>query len=625
MTKKTISLCMIVKNEEQHLPRVLESVKEQVDEVIIVDTGSTDRTVEIARQYQAKVHSFVWIHDFAAARNESLRHATCDYILVLDADEYLDEEADLRRDVASGHDAYLLRIKNYVSGAPAVYHPAVRLFKNGIGLKYAGKIHEHLNLDDGDFSQAVGQSLIHHTGYQNEVMQDRNKVERNLKILLQEVEENPTGYNLYNLGTQYRVMKQYDKAFDCLKRAFHLSKDRAYVMNLLFQMGDTLRELKRFEDGIRLMRDAIDSFPGNTDLYFQLAWLYEEAGYVYDAEQYYQKCLQLGEVEFVQSMEGVGSFLSHYKLAEGYLQQGRMMQALEQVVQALRLRPHFKPALAFYLRLLRQVNIGHADVREHLEKVYPLQTAEDVTVLLGVLYAVRHPLLETYVQAFNVETDAKLKAVAKQYAGQYEAARDAWREVGEVTPTEAADVVVLALLLEDAELLGRAKSGLNLNKREWQALQRLLEGTLQKAERYSTDLERLLLEVCNALMVLQEFDWFESVTAVLLQGSKKARFELAQNLIKHGYLTVAQDVLLALLQEDPAFVEGYALLGDLALRTQQYQDALTLYLRALELRKSYSEFARMYHLYEVLQDQEGMRKVRQEMKRQFPSSEWAAV
>ncbi|MCH8018826.1 glycosyltransferase family 2 protein, partial [candidate division KSB1 bacterium] len=87
--KPSLSLCMIVKNEEEYLQECLESIEDVVDEIIVVDTGSTDRTVEIARQFDAEVHHIPWNDDFAAARNESIKHASGDWILQLDADERL--------------------------------------------------------------------------------------------------------------------------------------------------------------------------------------------------------------------------------------------------------------------------------------------------------------------------------------------------------------------------------------------------------------------------------------------------------------------------------------------------------------------------------------------------------
>src|SRR3989344_2193313 len=92
MQKQTISLCMITKNEEKYLGQCLDSVKELVDEIIILDSGSTDKTKEIAKKFKAKMLDFKWNDDFSEARNESLKHATKDWILVLDADEIIEKD-----------------------------------------------------------------------------------------------------------------------------------------------------------------------------------------------------------------------------------------------------------------------------------------------------------------------------------------------------------------------------------------------------------------------------------------------------------------------------------------------------------------------------------------------------
>src|SRR5205809_7536444 len=86
-----VSLCVIAKNEEANLPACLSSAADLVDEIVVVDTGSTDRTKEIAEQFGAKVVDFPWVDSFAAARNESLKHATGDYAFWLDADDRLGE------------------------------------------------------------------------------------------------------------------------------------------------------------------------------------------------------------------------------------------------------------------------------------------------------------------------------------------------------------------------------------------------------------------------------------------------------------------------------------------------------------------------------------------------------
>src|SRR3989338_6646287 len=96
MPKQTISLCMIAKNEEKHIEECLNSVKDIVDEIIIVDTGRTDKTKQIGKKFNAKIFDFKWVDDFSAARNKSLKHATKDWILVLDADEVV-ESIDLNK------------------------------------------------------------------------------------------------------------------------------------------------------------------------------------------------------------------------------------------------------------------------------------------------------------------------------------------------------------------------------------------------------------------------------------------------------------------------------------------------------------------------------------------------
>src|SRR5690606_26747672 len=140
--RPSISLCMIVKNEESCLESCLESVQGHVDEIIIVDTGSTDRTVEIAESFNARVIYHDWKQDFASARNESIKYATKEYILQLDADEYLDDRTDFVKALASELDFYYVNIRNYKTDGLSVAHKSVRLFKRRSDFIFVGRIHE---------------------------------------------------------------------------------------------------------------------------------------------------------------------------------------------------------------------------------------------------------------------------------------------------------------------------------------------------------------------------------------------------------------------------------------------------------------------------------------------------
>lgn len=191
----SISLVMIVKNEEETLPRCLESFKDIVQEIIVVDTGSTDRTVEIAKSYGARVEFFPWCNDFAAARNESLKYATCDWILRTDADEYIeeDEKAKLLDVINSGcADIYICpTICSLQSSEDVVSN--VRLIRNHLGVRYDYPIHETVapSAVQLGLRQAITNVRFQHTGYDLEEGEWNEKVNRNLRICDQALTAHP--------------------------------------------------------------------------------------------------------------------------------------------------------------------------------------------------------------------------------------------------------------------------------------------------------------------------------------------------------------------------------------------------------------------------------------------------
>lgn len=179
----TISLCMIVKNEELTLARCLDSVADLVDEIIIVDTGSTDRTVQIARSYTDCVYSFQWTDDFAAARNESFRYATCQYILWLDADDVLLERDRctfevLKRQLPPNTDGVIMDIHlaSDGNGSPLFASRKVRLVRRKCGYRWHGRIHEDLDVKEGRILQA--DMAVTHRRMEDHKLRNREILER---------------------------------------------------------------------------------------------------------------------------------------------------------------------------------------------------------------------------------------------------------------------------------------------------------------------------------------------------------------------------------------------------------------------------------------------------------------
>lgn len=228
---KRLSVCMIVKDEEELLPRCLESVTRLADEIIIIDTGSTDRTKEIAEEYDAKLFDYTWSNDFAAARNESLRHASGKWILVLDADEYLaKDEYDnwnkfLNSEQPIDHLSYTLPVINFTGEKEFQDEistlPVTRLFPNFKGIYFERPIHEQLTRGQhGELYHKKIALNIYHTGYQIQRVTEKNKHERNMSIFSEmKKHDNMSDYDWFTLGNQYRYAKEEEEAIRCYEQA----------------------------------------------------------------------------------------------------------------------------------------------------------------------------------------------------------------------------------------------------------------------------------------------------------------------------------------------------------------------------------------------------------------------
>ena len=229
-----LSQCMIVKNEEKNIRRALSWAKKAAFEQIVVDTGSTDSTAEIAREMGAKVFHYTWTDDFAAAKNFAIEQAHGNWIAFLDADEYLSSQdtGKLMRILDSiqrnGNRKYpdLLRCGWMQLGDNGkVFAVSVqdRIFRNIPQVRYSGRIHEALCRTDGKPLSALrleNELSIMHTGYQSEAFQDTRKAERNIRLIKKELDENPNNYGMWSyLGDSLEAAGNYPEAKDSYRKA----------------------------------------------------------------------------------------------------------------------------------------------------------------------------------------------------------------------------------------------------------------------------------------------------------------------------------------------------------------------------------------------------------------------
>lgn len=293
-----ISACYIVKNEAGVLGKSLESLAEAVDEIVVVDTGSTDATKEIAAQYGAQVFDFCWQDDFAAARNFALERASGEWIVFLDADEAFSfgEGSSLRQIIAENQSAQGILVKLFdidedKGGEIMAAYFVLRIFRHEKSLSYEGRIHEELRQDGADLENlsVAGEEHIHicHTGYKSSL--SRQKAERNLHLLLEELAKTDNKERLYAyLADAYLGMGDEAKALVYARmdvaggrrQVTYASRSYRIILQLLAQNKRLYRERRK------AAAEAVADFPELPEFHAEYAeCLAYEFGYQEAAEE----------------------------------------------------------------------------------------------------------------------------------------------------------------------------------------------------------------------------------------------------------------------------------------------------------------------------------------------------
>lgn len=293
---------MIAKNEENDLSRCLESVNGLVNEIIIVDTGSSDRTIAIAQQYGTKVISIDWPGDFAQARNISLKNAACEWILVLDADEYFDESSSRKfNEVLTKTRAIGLQlcVRNLQPSGELVKYQdnyITRIFRNLPGIQYEGVIHESVlpSIEEKGGMTERAELIIFHSGYMRKNVQGSiSRIERNLELLLKMQAANPpNAYVQYQLGKTYKQQGDYSGAKSFFEKALELANNNLSpeIMDEIYmKLAQMDMALNRDNDCIRNALRSLDYAPNNVISMYLLALTYIQQGRIEDAYSYFLK------------------------------------------------------------------------------------------------------------------------------------------------------------------------------------------------------------------------------------------------------------------------------------------------------------------------------------------------
>lgn len=312
----SVSLCMIIKDEEQNLARCLASCKPVVSEMVVVDTGSSDRSVLIAELFGAKVENCTWHDDFSAARNRSLEMAAGDWLLIMDADEALSvRDHAAFNEVLAGADkrsGYIMTTRNYTANSSlAGFIPCrgeypeneagsgwtasdkVRLFPNGFGIHFSGSVHEMVEPS----LQAAGLSVKHHpVPVHHYGGLDQNRLaEKRLRYLglgLKKLEQQPGDPKaLYELAVQAAELQRFESA-EYLWR--ELLKSQPAFAKGWFNLGYALLNQNRFEEALQATEQSLRLEPDLRDALVNRALceacLYSGDAALRSAEEALERC-----------------------------------------------------------------------------------------------------------------------------------------------------------------------------------------------------------------------------------------------------------------------------------------------------------------------------------------------
>lgn len=324
-----LALVTIAKNEAGCIARCLKSVKQYVDEMIVLDTGSTDETVSIAEREGAKVRRFEWIGDFSAARNAALDHSDADWNLVLDADEWIEGAPEHLSAKVLGRVPFIghVLINNTVdvpSGQEVSIGWIPRILPRGV--RYEGRIHEQ---PVSDLPHRKVPLRIGHDGYrQNKVIAKKG---RNIELLQRALDEAPlNGYYLFQMGKEHELKREYADAVRYYAEALqYVPSDAPYRHSLVIRTIFSLKVIGKHELAMRLANMEKPNWEHSPDFHFVLGDLL--FGYamingglanreIIDiVELSWLRCLEIGDQsDLADSVRGRGSFIAAQALSELY-------------------------------------------------------------------------------------------------------------------------------------------------------------------------------------------------------------------------------------------------------------------------------------------------------------------
>lgn len=623
LSERTVSVCMIVKDEESMLPGCLEAVAPFVDQLVIVDTGSTDRTKEIAQEHGALVLDFEWTGSFSEARNHSLAHCTGDWVLWLDADEYLvDGDGPLLRELAKrtwieGFQIVETHFTGATDSGNQAAHTPMRLFQNREQYGWQGAVHEQLLWSFPTWlPERFEQSAIRvdHFGYLSTVIHSRGKHERNLNLLHEQVKTDRSAFTCFNIATEYGALADWEQAHTWSEEALTRAReDDGWHHNqfapLMVQRAVAARRgVGRYAAANALAVEALAWWPEYTDLIFEQAVTYSQAADWENSARLAREAIAQGDApaKYV-STSGKGSFKARQLLATAHMNLGDIIGAREQLEEITREAPHFLETFADLATVLFQLE-GAAGAAERIDELLGARLEDGApNLLIATAFHELGAFDEADVRYGRVLEARPGHAAALTARAELRLAQreflEAWDIAMSIDPSDsfagtgARSAFLAAVAAKDSikmlETLARITASAELPVAEravYRGWAELIEPTGVTGIVPTDPLAAsTVLSNLEALAKLEAFDQFEvllQLTDQVIPDEQLRRKTLAQLFIRRRFPDLAGEQLLACAERFGADAEVLSGLGTVATMKGMWEDAEVLLGEALDLDPS---------------------------------------
>lgn len=433
-----LSACVITKNEEKNIPGWLKCMGNIADEIIVVDTGSTDDTTKLVQEAGAKLYHFKWINDFAAAKNYAIEQATGDWIMFLDADETFTVESQkvLRQEMErfnrdTSVACLLCRLLDIdVDNDNRVFNTALlpRIFRRSPYIRYKGTIHEQLENSQGNKKMVFAEKLeINHTGYSSSII--RSKTERNLPIMLKELDQvgnEKERLRLYPyLMDAYNILGQYDKtiyyAEKCIDAGYQMiGGEGSFYETVIMAMYNANKPAEKI---MEVIARAEKDFPQEPFFPLTKGMVLDKQQDYIGAEKAVLQGLELRRQQDDKMRQGIGLSdtsrgllpYAYERLGNIYAMKGDLSKAANNYLMALREHKYQKDSLLGLCKVL--AGADDAELIELLNSLY--EREKDGAFIVSTIKGYASPAVMAYYGKYVTGYEASFAYMA---AGRFDGA-----------------------------------------------------------------------------------------------------------------------------------------------------------------------------------------------------------